>query len=66
MFKFLIFGGVAFIALLQSLSSSAHSFASKSFDFSCDDVTVMGLSATSIDPMAGIRAKGMVDRFSYV
>ncbi|GMR33657.1 hypothetical protein PMAYCL1PPCAC_03852, partial [Pristionchus mayeri] len=41
----------------SSLSSSP-SFASPSFDFSGDEVTVMGLAATSADPMASIRAKG--------
>lgn len=62
---FFYFGGVVFIALLQSLSSSALSFASPSFDFSGDEVTVMGLAENSIDAMAGIRAKGTVYRLSF-
>ncbi|GMT03016.1 hypothetical protein PENTCL1PPCAC_25190, partial [Pristionchus entomophagus] len=37
--------------------SSTSSFAAPSFDFCADEVTVMGLAATSADPMAGIRAK---------
>ncbi|KAF8385808.1 hypothetical protein PRIPAC_74950, partial [Pristionchus pacificus] len=52
----------------SSLSSSALSFASPSFDFSGDEVTVMGLAENSIDAMAGIRAKESlyIDEITFV